>query len=390
MKLLVALLLCISLCLSGCDGIDSPSSTSQSVNSQSSQLPEDDADKKLEFEIQALPKEHWQALTQDGFGWNGSGPASLKMEWIDRENLLFYMYRMDPDLSNGGSCRIFSYNIFSGKVYLMAEYSTEEHNIGITTFQRDGIPYALFNASLYKFDISNHTASVSDADAISEISRDGFVLHDEWGEPDTYIYDFLKRAEFLEQKNYVRKFQRDPLERFISWSPDGQYILYRRYNNLYEAYTNSDSYAVYNSIGEKVADITAIPSVQWCQEPGFLIYSKVEDGVESRVLFDLTTGDEYILYTGRATMVDILIQEPNFSIVQFGQEGILPGIYLLDHHTKNTYPIEIEDYQNLSGLSAVYNKETSTVFLECWMNNDGDSLPWIECVLVKIKSTGLN
>ena len=30
MKLFVALLLCISLCLSGCDGIDAPASASQS------------------------------------------------------------------------------------------------------------------------------------------------------------------------------------------------------------------------------------------------------------------------------------------------------------------------------------------------------------------------
>lgn len=387
MKLLVTLLLCISLCLSGCDSVDPPSSTSQPEKSELSQVSKTEDRKGIEYEIETLPKEHWQALTQDGFVCDGSGPSSLKVEWIDKDNLLFYMYRMDPDLTGGGECRIFSYNISSGQTEMIAEYSTSEHNIAMKSFQRNSTPYVLFtafHAKLYELNLSNHSASVSDADAISELSNDGFVLYEEWGQPDTYIYDFLKRAEFWEQRDCIRKFQRDSLERFVSWSPDGQHILFQRYNNLNEAYTNSKSYAIYNSLGEKVTDITAEPSIQWCQEPGFLTYAKLEDGTESRVLLDLTTGDECVLSTNTDPMIDILIQEPNFSVVRCWQEDFPAGIYLLDHQTEKTFPIEIEDYQNLSGISAVYNRETSTVFLECWMSKD-DSAYWIDCLLIKIK-----
>lgn len=387
MRLLVTLLLCISLCLSGCDSIDVPSSASQSGNSQSLQVSEPETHKGVEYEIQTLPKEHWQALTQDGFVCDGSGPSSLTVEWIDKDNLLFYMYRMDPNLGEGGDCRIFSHTISTGNTEMIAEYSTSEPAITMKSFQRSNTPYVLFtafHAKLYELNVSNHSASISDADAISELSSDGMVLYEEWGEPDTYIYDFLKRAEFWEQRDCIRKFQRDPLERFVSWSPDGQYILFQRYNNLNEVYTNSKSYAIYNSFGEKVTDITAEPSIQWCQEPGFLTYAKFEDGAESRVLLDLNTGDESILPIDIDPMVDILIQEPNFSVVRSWQEGSLSGVYLLDHHTEKTIPIEIKDYQNLSGISAIYNRENSAIFLECWMSKD-DSDHWIDCFTIKIK-----
>lgn len=388
MKLLVALLLCISLCLSGCDSIDVPSSASQSGNSQSLQVSEPETHKGVEYEIQTLPKEHWQALTQDGFVWDESGAASLKVEWIDKDNLLFYMYRMEPDLTGGGECRIFSYNISSGKTEMTAEYSTSEHNISMKSFQRNSTPYVLFtafHAKLYELNLSNHSASISDADAISELSSDGMVLYEEWGEPDTYIYDFLKRAEFWENRNCVRKFQRDPLERFVSWSPDGQYILFLRYNNLDEVYTDSKSYAIYNCLGEKVTDITAEPSIQWCQEPGFLTYTKAQDGTELRVLLDLTTGDESVLPLDMESMVDLLIQEPRFSILRFWQESPPAGIYFLDHQTGDISPIEIENFESLSGVSAVYNSNASTVMLECWMSNDDDLSSWIDCILIKLK-----
>lgn len=387
MRLLVTLLLCISLCLSGCDSIDVPSSASQSGNSQSLQVSEPETHKGVEYEIQTLPKEHWQVFTQDGFVCDGSGPSSLKVEWIDKDTLLFYMYRMDPNLGGGGDCRIFSHTISTGNTEMIAEYSTSEPAITMKSFRRSNTPYVLFtafHAKLYELNVSNHSASISDADAISELSSDGMVLYEEWGEPDTYIYDFLKRAEFWENQNCARKFQRDPLERFVSWSPDGQYILFLRYNNLDEVYTDSKSYAIYNCLGEKVTDITAEPSIQWCQEPGFLTYTKAQDGTELRVLLDLNTGDESILPMDIDPMVDILIQEPNFSVVRSWQEGSPAGIYLLDHHTENSFPIEIEDYQSLSGISAVYNRETSTVFLECWMNKDGSAY-WMDCLLIKIK-----
>ena len=209
MKLFVALLLCISLCLSGCDGIDAPASASQS-----SQVSKAEDRKGIEYEIETLPKEHWQALTQDGFVWDDRGSSEQKIEWIDTDTLLFYMYRVAPELGGGGDCRIFSYKISSGKMELITEYSTSEPTIGIKSFQRDSTPYVLFtafHAKLYELDLSDHSASVSDADAISELSNDGFVLYEEWGQPDTYIYDFLKRDEFWEQREHIRKFQRDPL-----------------------------------------------------------------------------------------------------------------------------------------------------------------------------------
>lgn len=383
MKLFVALLLCISLCLSGCDGIDAPASASQS-----SQVSKAEDRKGIEYEIETLPKEHWQALTQDGFVWDDRGSSEQKIEWIDTDTLLFYMYRVAPELGGGGDCRIFSYKISSGKMVLITEYSTSEPTIGIKSFQRDSTPYVLFtafHAKLYELDLSDHSASVSDADAISELSNDGFVLYEEWGQPDTYIYDFLKRDEFWEQREHIRKFQRDPLERFVSWSPDGQHILFQRYNNLNEAYTNSRSYAIYNSLGEKVTDITAAPSIQWCQEPGFLTYTKLEDGTGSRVLLDLISGEECILPVGRISIADILIQEPNFSIFQSWQAGSLSEIYLLDHQTGNISSLGIEDDNNLSGVCVEYNRNSSTILLECWLANDDYSKHWINCYLVKIK-----
>ena len=383
MKLFVALLLCISLCLSGCDGIDAPASASQS-----SQVSKAEDRKGIEYEIETLPKEHWQALTQDGFVWDDRGSSEQKIEWIDTDTLLFYMYRVAPELGGGGDCRIFSYKISSGKMELITEYSTSEPTIGIKSFQRDSTPYVLFtafHAKLYELDLSDHSASVSDADAISELSNDGFVLYEEWGQPDTYIYDFLKRAEFWEQRDCIRKFQRDSLERFVSWSPDGQHILFQRYNNLNEAYTNSRSYAIYNSLGEKVTDITAAPSIQWCQEPGFLTYTKLEDGTGSRVLLDLISGEECILPVGRISIADILIQEPNFSIFQSWQAGSLSEIYLLDHQTGNISSLGIEDDNNLSGVCVEYNRNSSTILLECWLANDDYSKHWINCYLVKIK-----
>ena len=108
MKLLVTLLLCISLCLSGCDSVDPPSSTSQPEKSELSQVSKTEDRKGIEYEIETLPKEHWQALTQDGFVWDDRGSSEQKIEWIDTDTLLFYMYRVAPELGGGGDCRIFS------------------------------------------------------------------------------------------------------------------------------------------------------------------------------------------------------------------------------------------------------------------------------------------
>lgn len=397
MKQFTAILLCLLLLLPGCGKTDRPSSGPDPENSQSSLVVKGEGEEEEEtpsvsFTVESLPRESWESLTRDDFEYIGGAAHSPSVEWVDRENLLFYTYWGDWDPVIKGECRFFSYHIPSGELKPAGEYTTfEEVTIQMTSFRREDKYYLLFmqrrsQQNLYEIDLGTGGISITDGNSQLDLSGDGLLLIDQRGEPDAVVVDYFKEAEYWEGGDCLLKFRRDPLERFYSWSPDGQYLLFHRYNNLEEYYTDSTVYAVYDRNGEKVIDVDSVFTPVWCREPGFLVYSAAGEGGASRILLDLGTGDETVLpmEAGPAAPWSyFMIQEPRFSILWTREEGPPEGVYFLDHGTGELTPIEIEGYEDLDWLTAVYNEEASAVLLECSMGVGSGK--WIDCYLIRIE-----
>ena len=392
MKQFTAILLCLLL-LPGCGKTARPSSGSDPEAPGSSLvMKEEEETPSVSFTVESLPKEIWEPMLRDGFEYVGGGANSPSVEWVDRENLLFYTYRGDWVPIIKGECRFFSYHIPSGELKPVGEYATfEEPIIQMTSFQREDKHYLLFmqrrsQQNLYEIDLGTGGISITDGNSQLDLSGDGLLIIDQRGEPDAVVVDYLREAEYWEGGDCLLKFRRDPLERFYSWSPDGQYLLFHRYNNLEEYYTDSTVYAIYDRNGEKVIDIDSVFDPVWCREPGFLVYSAAGDGEVSRVLLDLGTGDETVLpmeAKSEGPLNHFVIQEPRFSILWAREDDPLEGIYFLDHGTGELTPIEIEDYEDLSWPTAAYSEETSAVLLGCSMGVGSGK--WIDCYLIQIE-----
>lgn len=354
--LAAALLLCLSF--AACSNTES----NHHENNVKTESTEPQAVPVLDYTIQTIPSETMDPLSANEFRWGGRGIPTLCVKWIGEDELLFFTYRSDPDITEQ-SCRLFSYTLSSNTLTQLIELSGEG-TFDITCFRYGNSSYLLWNHPYFP-QLSQLNAQTTQIEPfMGTISPTGELAVTEWESPVVLLKDFLdKEAQPFQ-------FQKNPLEEFVSWSPDGQHLAFYQSENK--------QYTIYDRQGNLKQSVLA-EQFHWCEEPGFFTV-RTQNGNENRwKLFHIVEGTETPLPAYPEG--NILVQEPGFALIEQST------ITLINHKTGESIPIEVNGFENSVLVFTDYYRETGTVALACWMEaqtEDGSIEQWPACSLVQL------
>lgn len=364
-KLFLAAALIACVCLGACSGQGAPSSTtsdeaSQSNSSSMSELETTSSytSLSLDYEVQKLLQDTIDTMSADGFRWGGRGAPMLAAKWQNDDELLFFLYRIDPFMPSD-LIRIFSYQPSTDTLSLLVE--TDGGSLSGDYFQRGEFSYLCLNhPSFAKIcRIGNGTAEIVEVDSWGgQISPTGELAKLRPEDSSVTICDFLN------QKQEDSQFYVGEQEEFVGWSPDSRYqAFYQSDNSRYTIYDREG-----NVIYSAVAD-----GFHWCEEPDFFTISVSDGGEERWKLISLAEGGEYLLPAYPEGV--ILLQEPDFALIMaYGTESEPSQIAFVDHRAGEWIPIEEIELENSQFEAADYNRDTQTAVLTIWEDEESEDI----------------
>ena len=329
----------------------------------------------LDYEVQKLPQDTMDIMSANGFRWGGRGAPELAAKWKGDNEVLFFLYRIDPFLPSN-SMRIFSYQLSTNTLSFLTEIA--EYDLTGTYFQQREFSYLCLNHPSFAkvCRIGNGTAEIIEVDSWGgEISPTGELAKLDLEDSSVTISDFLNQD--LEQE--TTQFHVGDQEEYVSWSPDSRYLaFYQSDNSRYAGgyrvlhLCDDSQYTIYDREGN-VAYSGAADGFHWCEEPDFFTLS-VSDGGEKRwKLISMAEGGKYLLPAYPEG--DILLQEPDFALIMaYGTESEPRQIVFVDHKTGEWIPVEEIDLEDSQFEAVDYNRDTRTAALVIWEEEESEGI----------------
>ena len=381
-KLFLAAALIACVCLGACSGQRTPSSAPLGEASRPSSSSMSELETvpsytplSLDYEIQKLPQDTIGTMSTDGFRWGGRGAPMLAAKWRNDDELLFFLYRIDPFIPSD-LLRIFSYQPSTDTLSLLVE--TDGGSLSGDYFQRGEFFYLCLNhPSFAKIcRIGNGTAEIMELDSWGgEISPTGELAKLDLEDFSVTISDFLNQDPEQETPQFYVGDQ----EEFVSWSPDSRYLaFYQSDNSRYAGgyrvlhLCDDSQYTIYDREGN-VAYSGAADGFHWCEEPDFFTLLVSDVGEKRWKLTSLAEGREYLLPAYPEG--NILLQEPDFALIMaYGTESDPRQIVFVDHKSGEWIPVEEIDLENSQFEAADYNRNTRTTVLVIWEEEESEGI----------------
>lgn len=137
-RMLIALGIAVCLCLGACSLQDTEVLNSEPEQEASSSY----TPVSLDYKVQKLPQDTIDTMAADGFQWGGRGAPELSVKWKGDDELLFFLYRIDPFLPSN-SMRIFSYQLSTNTLSFLTEIA--EYDLTGNCFQQGEFSYLCLN-----------------------------------------------------------------------------------------------------------------------------------------------------------------------------------------------------------------------------------------------------
>ena len=157
-RMLIALGIAVCLCLGACSLQDTEVLNSEPEQEASSSY----TPVSLDYKAQKLPQDTIDTMAADGFQWGGRGAPELSVKWKGDDELLFFLYRIDPFLPSN-SMRIFSYQLSTNTLSFLTEIA--EYDLTGNCFQQGEFSYLCLNRPYFAkvCRIGNGTAETMDS-----------------------------------------------------------------------------------------------------------------------------------------------------------------------------------------------------------------------------------
>lgn len=355
--MLIALGIAVCLCLGACSLQDPEVLHSEPEQESSSSY----TPVSLDYEIQKLPQDTIDTMAADGFRWGGREAPELATKWKSDNELLLFLYRIDPFLPSN-SMRIFSYQLSTNTLSFLTGIA--EYDLTGTYFQQGEYSYLCLNHPSFAkvCRIGNGTAEIMEADSWSgKISPTGELAKLGPEDCSVTIRDFLNREPKSGDPHfYVGDYG------VLHLCDDSQYTIYDQEGNV-----------VYSG---------AADGFHWCEEPDFFTLLVSDRGEERWKLISLAEGGEYLLPAypdGR-----ILLQEPDFALILvYATESDPKQIVFVDHQTGEWIPMEEIDLEGSQFETADYNRNTQTAVLAIWKEKSSEGIivaSWPVCYQIRL------
>ena len=383
-KILITLGIVACLCFGACSLQDPEVPHSEPEQESSSSY----TPVSLDYEVQKLPQDTIDTMAADGFRWGGRGAPELAAKWKSDNELLFFLYRIDPFLPSN-SMRIFSYQLSTNTLSFLTEIA--EYDLTGTYFQQGEYSYLCLNHPSFAkvCRIGNGTAEIMEADSWGgEISPTGELAKLDPEDCSVTIHDFLNR----EPKSGDPHFYVGDQEEYVSWSPDSRYLaFYQSDNSRYAGdygvlhLCDDSQYTIYDREGNVVYN-GAADGFHWCEEPDFFTLLVSDRGEERWKLVSLAEGGENLLPAYPDG--NILLQEPDFALIMaYGTESEPSRIVFVDHRTGEWIPMEEIDLEGSQFETADYNRNTQTAVLAIWKEEESEGIivaSWPVCYQIRL------
>ena len=332
MKKLIFLAIVFAMLFSGCSkwNVEIVDPTKSVENDAEIVVTEEESKLYIEqISSEIIPAEN---LSAEGFA-NGRGEI-LDFQFIENNKALFISFKEeDPFVGSGVYIRVFLYDFGAGKMEFVEELFFNESK-EVSVYEKNGKAKVVFS-NKYSVEVLSINPETLESELIKlddfprEVSSNG-------------LYAISKNhitVRNIEDYNEVYVIEPGKDSEFISWSPDGKYMLLQ----------NEHIEMIYSIYGNKIAEFNAVGAKNWCADEKHFVYDELqENGSWKTFVIDLSDGSQ----TEIESSPNALLAEKDFAVI--GKDGKL---YIKEYSTGNYYDTYLPNqYQKV-----VYCKETETL-----------------------------
>ncbi|MBR2640626.1 MAG: hypothetical protein IKL18_09350 [Oscillospiraceae bacterium] len=297
MKKIICLVLIFTMMLTACSKwkVEIVDPTKPIENEQ--ELAETEKETESELYIKSVSSEKIEAknLSTDGFN-NGLG-SSLDFQLINNQKALFFTYKAEDPLAGiEVDIRVFLYDFVSDKMELIEELHFDNSK-QVSVYEREGKTKVVFSNKY-----STEVLSIDQKTFETEFTE----LEVNPGKVSPIGFYALNTEHItvrdIEDYNDVYVIEPGDKTEFISWSPNGQYMLVQK----------EHIEMIYSLYGEKIAEFNAVGTKNWCADEKHFVFSELqENGSWKSFIIDLSSGE--IKETESVT--NELLAEKDFAVV---------------------------------------------------------------------------